>query len=153
MICFSRNDLERIAGKVVAAYMRSVTVPKEDVYQIDPERVAQDLFHLSLEYFHLSSDRTILGMTSKEEYWMEVFDENMGSLFCCLDGKTIFIEQDLLSGKVPRGRYNYTVMHEVAHQILFYYSAREDRKSSSGNIPPVRKIGWSGRRIRWLRHC
>ena len=42
MICFSRNDLERIAGKVVAAYMRSITVPKEDVYQIDPEYVARN---------------------------------------------------------------------------------------------------------------
>ena len=139
MIYFSRNDLERIAGKVVAAYMRSVTVPKEDVYQIDPERVAQDLFHLSLEYFHLSSDRTILGMTSKEEYWMEVFDENMESLFCCLDGQTILIEQDLLSGKAPRGRYNYTLMHEVAHQILFYYSAREGQKIKFRQYPSCEK--------------
>ena len=31
MICFSRNALERIAGKVVAAYMRSVPVREENV--------------------------------------------------------------------------------------------------------------------------
>ena len=135
MICFSRNDLERIAGKVVAAYMCSLSVPKEDVYQVDPEQVAQDLFHLSLEYLHLSLDRTILGMTSGSEYWVEVFDESMESLFCCLDGKTILIEQDLLSEKGPRGRYNYTVMHEVAHQILFYYSARKGQKTKFRQYP------------------
>ena len=135
MICFSRNDLERIAGKVVAAYMCSVSVPNEDVYQIDPEYVAENLFHLSIEHFHISLNHSILGMTSGSEYWVEVFDENMGSLFCCLDGKTIFIEQDLLSGKVPRGRYNYTVMHEVAHQILFYYSARKGQKTKFRQYP------------------
>ena len=125
MICFSRNDLERIGEKVTVAYMRSREVSEDDVYQVDPEQVAQDLFHLSLAHFHLSSDRTVLGMTSPDEYWVEVFDERMESKFCCLDGKTILIEQDLLSETVPLGRYNFTVMHEVAHQILFYYSARE----------------------------
>lgn len=151
MICFSRNDLERIGKKVTVAYMRSREVSEDDVYQVDPEQVAQDLFHLSLAHFHLSSDRTVLGMTSSDEYWVEVFDEHMESKFCCLDGKTILIEQDLLSETVPLGRYNFTVMHEVAHQILFFIRLVRDRKSSSGNIPPVREIGWNGKRTRWQR--
>ena len=74
-------------------------------------------------------------MTSPDEYWVEVFDEHMESKFCCLDGKTILIEQDLLSETVPLGRYNFTVMHEVAHQILFYYSAREGQKVKFRQYP------------------
>ena len=70
MICFSRNDMERIAGKVVAAYMCSVSVPNEDVYQIDPEYVAENLFHLSIEHFHISLNHSILGLTSGSEYWV-----------------------------------------------------------------------------------
>ena len=50
MICFSRNDLERIGKKVTVAYMRSREVSEDDVYQVDPEQVAQDLFHLSLAH-------------------------------------------------------------------------------------------------------
>lgn len=144
MICFSRNDLERIGEKVTVAYMRSREVSEDDVYQVDPEQVAQDLFHLSLAHFHLSSDRTVLGMTSPDEYWVEVFDERMESKFCCLDGKTILIEQDLLSETVPLGRYNFTVMHEVAHQILFYYSAREGQKVKFRQYPSCEKdwIEW-----------
>lgn len=135
MICFSRKDLERIAGKVIAAYMRSVPVREEDVYQVDPEYVAEGLFHLSVERFHLSRNGSILGMTAPVEFGVEVFDDHMESCFYFLDGKTILIEQDLISEHGPIGRYNYTVMHEVAHQILFYYSARKGQKTKFRQYP------------------
>lgn len=124
MICYSRKDLEWIAGKVVAAYMRSLPVSKENVYQVDPEYVAEAIFHLSVEHFHLSRNGSILGMTAPTEFGVEVFNENMESCFYFLDGNTILIEQDLISENVPIGRYNYTVIHEVAHQILFHLNIR-----------------------------
>ena len=135
MICFSRKDLERIAGKVVAAYMRSVPAREEDVYQVDPEYVAESLFHLSVERFHLSRNGSILGMTAPMEFGVEVFDDHMESGFYFLDGKTILIEQDLISEHVPIGRYNYTVMHEVAHQILFHLNARILLKAALRQYP------------------
>ena len=135
MICFSRKDLERIAGKVVAAYMRSVPVQVEDVYQVEPEYVAESMLHLSVEHFHLSRNGSILGMTAPMECGVEVFDNDMERCFYFLDGKTILIEQDLMLEHMPIGRYNYTVMHEVAHQILFRLEARILSKAALRQYP------------------
>lgn len=57
-------------------------------------------------------------MTSFGEIGVEVSDDEHGTFFYYLDGKTILVESNLANCEEQRGRYHFTVMHETAHQIL-----------------------------------
>lgn len=114
---YSRRDLESIARKVTKAYYRLMEQRGETAFRIDPEFLATGLLHLSIKRYHLSKDGEILGLTSPVEFCVEVYDDQMAPLFCTLDGNTILVEKDLWLD-APLGRYQFTVMHEVAHQLL-----------------------------------
>lgn len=114
---YSRKYLERIADKVVGAYSRLMEQREEPVFRIDPELLATLLLHLSVDRCHLSADGTVLGLTCPVELGVEVYDDQMKPFFYMLDGRTILVEKDLLED-APLGRYQFTVMHEIAHQLL-----------------------------------
>ena len=127
MTYYSYKDLEAIGNRVVAAYAKLPSGQRDGVFQIDPVHMARELFHLSVEHFHLSQDGSVLGLTSPMEVGVEVFDDQMESVIYFLDGRTILMEKELLSDKFPLGRYNFTVMHELAHHLLFSLDANPAR--------------------------
>ena len=118
MIMLSRKDLEDIAERVVTSYKNLPEIKRKKMYRIDPELLITKVLGLKLDYQHLSTDGSILGLTSYEEVGVEVLDYADEDLFYILDGKTVLIEEDLHNDATQIGRCNFTSMHEAGHQIL-----------------------------------
>lgn len=114
----SRNDIEQIGNRVNRAYLKLPALRGQEIKFIEPERLASEVCGLSLKRFHLSKDDSILGLTSFGEADVEVTDDEGGTVFYHLDGKTILVESNLAEREDQRGRYHFTIMHEVAHQVL-----------------------------------
>lgn len=118
MLYLSRSDIEHIAGRITADYSRLPQFNGRQVDRIDPYVLAHDLLGLSIDHYRLSPNGTILGMTSNREAGVEVYRDNGEPCIYYLDGKTLLVEKDLASDPAQLGRYNFTVLHEAAHQIL-----------------------------------
>ena len=117
MAYLSRNDIEKIAGQVICQY-KSVCVPEQHMcYAIDATKLAE-ILGLRIEYVHITRDGSILGQTSSGRVWTEIYDDNMNKLFFELDGSTILVDKRLLSTPKIAGRRNFTIAHEIAHQII-----------------------------------
>jgi hypothetical protein len=91
---------------------------EQQVYRIVPETLAETLLGLKIDYRHLSTDGTILGLTSYESVGVELPGAGESSEIYILDGKTILIESDLAQNAESAGRRNFTITHEASHQIL-----------------------------------
>lgn len=114
----SRKDLEAIADRVIRAYMKLPEVADRPIYRIYPETLAEKLLSLKIDYQHLSADGSILGLTSFEGIGLELPGcDDSGEVYF-LDGKTVLIESDLRESVEQGGRRNFTIMHELSHQIL-----------------------------------
>lgn len=126
----SRNDIEQIAEKILAIYTEAYVPEKHLFYQVVPEELAEVL-GLEVDYQILSLDGTILGVTAPDEQYVPVYDNKQE---CCyyLDGNTILIDTRLCASSKTIGRKNYTLAHEIAHQVL--YKAFPDAYSSANRI-------------------
>lgn len=114
----SRKDLESIADRVIKAYMKLPEIAGYPVFRIYPEILAEKLLGLKVDYRHLSTDGSILGLTSYGEAGLELPRcDAVGEIYH-LDGKTVLIESDLRESVEQEGRKNFTIMHEVSHHIL-----------------------------------
>ena len=118
MAYLSRNDIEDIAVRFTNDYQRLSRFDDFPADWIDPHIFAHDLCGLNIDYYHLSDDRSILGLTAQNAVGVEVKDDQDNTLIYYLDGKTILIEKALQEDVKQQGRHNFTVMHEVSHQIL-----------------------------------
>lgn len=114
----TRNDLEKIAACVFNDYKHLPRFAGQQVDYVDPEILACGLCGLSIDHFHLSKDRLILGMTAFQEIGVEVYDDTGQPHVYDLDGRTLLVEKDLKDDPAQYGRYHFTVAHETAHQIL-----------------------------------
>lgn len=126
----SRNDIEKIAKKILVIYTEAYIPEKHLFYQVVPEELAEVL-GLEVDYQILSLDGTILGVTAPDEQYVSVYDNEQE---CCyyLDGNTILIDTRLCASPKTIGRKNYTLAHEISHQIL--YKAFPDTYSSANRI-------------------
>ena len=116
MMFLSRTDLEKIAERVLRAYRR-LPAAQEIPYRVDPALLAKELLKLTVRYRRLSSDGSVLGLTSYGEVELLLPDaETLGS--CVLDGHTILLEEELYYDRAGLGRHNFTLAHECAHHIL-----------------------------------
>ena len=113
-----KSTMEEIAERVLAAYWLLPEAKKGTATRVVPELLAQEIVGLSIEYWHLSPDMSILGQTSCQPGYVEVADGqgNLRSVF--MTGSKILIEQELRDDPSQFGRHNYTVMHETCHQIF-----------------------------------
>lgn len=114
----SRKEIEAIAERVNTAYMKLPEHKGKHIYKIEPELLLTKLLGLNIEHHHLSTNGTILGITSFNEIGVQVFDEEDIESYYFLDGKTVLIESELQSNIAFKGRYNFTAVHEAAHQIF-----------------------------------
>lgn len=117
----SRNDLETIGGRVIAAYKRLPAISGQALERVDIDFLCQELLGLRIDYARLSLNGEKIGLTSSCDIGVEVFPEDPNSTeeqYYMLDGKTILIESDLMKEGANIGRRNYTVSHESCHHIL-----------------------------------
>lgn len=66
----------------------------------------------------LSLDGSILGVTSPDEQMLSVFYDNE-ECYYYLDGYTVLVDCRLRDSEKLVGRKNYTLAHEIAHQVLY----------------------------------
>lgn len=132
MVYLSRDDLEVIASQIITDYQNLYRFDDYPAEWIEPQILARDLFGLTIDYYHLSDDGSILGLTSHSSVGVEVKDDDDQPLIYCLDGRTILIEKTLREDETQFGRHNFTIMHEVSHQILGHLDPRLYRRTSCG---------------------
>ena len=113
----SREELEQIGLRVTAGYRRLLASAGAGALRVDISLLVRELLGLKVEYHHLSRSGDTLGVTSFCEVGVEVFDQE-GSQYAELDGRTIFVESDLLREDAVPGRRNFTLAHEGSHHIL-----------------------------------
>lgn len=117
MTYLSRCDIEKIAEQVTRQYKKMYIPSHHICYAVDATKLAE-MLGFKIEYFHITVDGSILGQTSSGRIWTEIYDEQMKKVFFELDGATILIEKRLLSSPKIAGRKNFTIAHEIAHQII-----------------------------------
>ena len=113
----SRKDLEQIAVPIIEQYKQSCVPQYHLCYNVDPTELA-NLLGYKVEYACLTQDGSILGQTASVPLWTTIIDTTLGETYYYLDGQTILIEKRLLCNPLAVGRRNFTIAHELAHQLL-----------------------------------
>ena len=117
MLYISRNDIEQIAEYIIEKYKKAF-VPKHHLcYNIDPVELA-NLLGFRIVYANITADGSILGQTSCSCVWTPIVGPDGDEYLFYLDGKTILVEERLLRDSKNVGRKNFTIAHELAHQII-----------------------------------
>lgn len=127
----SRADIEQIAKPIIEAYIQAYVPQYHLCYHVDPTQLASFL-GFKIEYMALSQDGSILGQTAAVPLWTTVDDPILGGVYYYLDGKTILIEEKLKNNPRFMGRKNFTIAHELAHQII--------NRSNPGMYGPQHRI-------------
>lgn len=118
----SRTDIEEIAQRVIHQYMQAFVQKKHLCYNIDVNKLTS-LLGYTIDYQYLTRDGSILGKTASDKIWITVYDSDNAEMLYELDGKTILIEKRLLFSPRNIGRKNFTIAHELAHQIINHASS------------------------------
>ena len=118
MKILSRANIEEIAERILSEYRKLPEINDRELYMIDTDVLLTRVLNLNIEYVHLSSDESILGLTSFDEVDVLVYDEMDEEYVLCLDGKTVVVESSLQTDISKLGRCNFTKAHEGAHQIF-----------------------------------
>lgn len=117
MAYLSRNDIESIAEQITQQYKQAYVPEQHMCYNVDPANLASLLgFHI--EYVNITKDGSNLGQTSSGAIWTPIVGPDQKEILYFLDGKTILIEKRLLHSSKGIGRKNFTIVHELAHQII-----------------------------------
>ena len=117
MPCLSREQLEQIADGVIHQYKTALVPEKHLCYNVDPTELAS-LLGYTVDYQYLTKDGSVLGKTASGKMWITVYDSDKTEMLYELDDKTILIEKRLLFSPRNVGRKNFTIAHELAHQII-----------------------------------
>ncbi len=113
----SREQIEHIAEGVIQDYKQAVVPQKHLCYRVDPTELAS-LLGYTIDYQYLTKDGSILGKTASGKMWITIYDADQTEMFYELDDRTILIEKRLLFSPRNVGRKNFTIAHELAHQII-----------------------------------
>ena len=117
MPCLSREQLEQIADEVIHQYKAALVPEKHLCYNVDPTELAS-LLGYTVDYQYLTKDGSVLGKTASGKMWITVYDSDKTEILYELDDRTILIEKRLLFSPRNVGRKNFTIAHELAHQII-----------------------------------
>ncbi len=117
MPCLSRQQLEQIAEGVIRQYKQALVPEKHLCYNVDPMELAS-LLGFTVDYQYLTRDGSVLGKTASGKMWITVYDSDKAEMLYGLDDRIILIEKRLLHSPRSVGRRNFTIAHELAHQII-----------------------------------
>ena len=141
----SRKDIEIIAQDISQLYKATNVSQKRLCYNVDPVALANEL-GLAIVYRNLSENGTILGLTSPNEGCITILDNMMEESIFFLDGQTILIEGRLRNHIKNRGKLNFTIAHEIAHQVIYRlfpeYYAYQYRMVCDYRSPQARVKDW-----------
>lgn len=113
----TRNEIERIAQRVIAAYRKLPSHQGRSCWFIDPALLATDLLGFIVEYHALSPAGNVHGLTTFSDAEITIYDNPDKPESFLLDGKTILVEKKLIENYAYYGRWHFTVAHEASHQI------------------------------------
>jgi len=113
MVMLSYKHIEQIAKETVQNFLDDPWIPFQP---IDMKRMATDFLGLSLRYRNLSEYGTILGLTTFVDIAVEVWDRHDPE-FVLFPKGTIILDSNLQDRR-QIGRHNFTLSHEVSHQLL-----------------------------------
>ena len=116
----SKHELLQVADHVIAHYYQRVPFVRNHPQAIDLDMLVMELMGGSIKMFPLSKDGSMLGMTAHERLIirMELKD---GTIICdTLRPKDIVIDSSL-AGFHNTGVRNFTLAHEIGHQLLHIY--------------------------------
>lgn len=113
MLYLSRNDLANIANRVVTKYNASCS-DHVNMHSIKPVLLAE-ILGLIIRYAKLTSDNSILGITSYGSVSISIVDESECETCYCLDGKTILIEIVYVSCDCPHTVINVRLPGNCQH--------------------------------------
>ena len=112
----SKRELEDISRSFIDKYYEVMKKRGfRKVEKIEPKIMLREVLGLDIQYHILSRNGSILGFTIGAYCEVDVFDDGYRTT-AVLDGNTVFI--DSKQAEVNRGRTNFTLMHEGAHQLL-----------------------------------
>lgn len=114
----SVGEIESIARRVITAYRKLPALAGQQVSMVQPELLVKDLLGLSIEYHVLSSNGSVLGLTSCGEVGVHIYDDPDRPEYYFLDGKTLLVDSSLIADGANLGRYHFTLTHEGCHQIF-----------------------------------
>ena len=117
MAYLSKEQIEQIGEEFVRQYKQVLVPEKHLCYSVDPTELAS-LLGYAIDYQYLTIDGSILGKTASTKMWITVFAADKTEVLYELDDRTILIEKRLLFSPRNAGRKNFTIAHELAHQIL-----------------------------------
>lgn len=113
----SRNQIEQMADNVISRYRAECVPEKRLCYRVDPAELAS-LLGFRIDFQYLSIDGTVLGVTSSYRAWVETYFPDNSKAMYELDGHTLLIEKRLQLYPTLKGRRNFTIAHELSHQII-----------------------------------
>lgn len=121
MSCFgSKHELLQVADHVIAHYYQRVPFVRNHPQAIDLDMLVMELMGGSIKMFPLSKDGSMLGMTAHERLIIRMELED-GTIICdTLRPKDIVIDSSL-AGFHNTGVRNFTLAHEIGHQLLHIY--------------------------------
>ncbi len=117
MAYLSRADIESIAESVIRQYKAAYVPERHLCYTVDILELAA-MLGIRVEYVYITREGSILGQTSSGGALTRIFDDNMEPKYFYLDGSTILVDKRLLSHPGLTARRNFTIAHELAHQII-----------------------------------
>ena len=114
MVTLSRKELEHISRKILADYLRLCDTPPT---RIDPHDLGAKLYGVKFQYCDLGNYKQALGITSRSNCELRIWNNTGDFDVVALDGRTALIDSSLLV-EGQEGRLHFTMMHEVSHKII-----------------------------------
>lgn len=121
MSCFgSKHELLQVADHVIAHYYQRVPFVWNHPQAIDLDMLVMELIGSSIKMYPLSQDGSVLGMTAYERIIIRMTLKDGTIIRDTLLPKDIVIDSSL-AGSRNTGARNFTLAHEIGHQLLHIY--------------------------------
>lgn len=114
MTYLRKHDVRTIADRVVGTYMERTHI-SADIFSVNIELLAE-LLGFEVIRIKLGEDSDVLGFTAFRYQRTIVTDEQGNEIPLYLSTKSIVVNESLKESCI--GRYNFTIAHEVAHQVI-----------------------------------
>lgn len=116
----SKHELLQVADHVIAHYYQRVPFVRNHPQAIDLDMLVMELMGGSIKMFPLSKDGSMLGMTAHERLIIRMELKDGTIIRDTLRPKDIVIDSSL-AGFHNTGVRNFTLAHEIGHQLLHIY--------------------------------
>ena len=118
MSYLSRREFESITQRVYLNYRDIAEEKSGPLDRVDPCFLATEVLGLMIEYWHLSTDGSIMGLTTCAPTQVTVWNDAFERRNVFMTGSKILVEKDLYDDPEQLGRFHFTVAHESCHQLL-----------------------------------